>query len=484
MLSSSLPFSTPASSKKAPPRLSSPPAVAAAAPANNNNKQQQQPQQEETIDWTSRLCWVHRVADADQEGSNTDTTSKRRYYLWPAVYFHGWEEATMLCTRDMTDEQKCELALNLYERPFHTSSGSDNDSDVIVARLLGTVELIEISLNTQQLGDDTAGDDLADDSSFCGDFYAWAPYAMMTCSQPEVFSNHIDWYLPFMKAIDEAFAMPRSATTSTTKEGAASAAAVACHKMLQLGQQRLEAYQNKKKKDRSAAEPSTPNETQQANRSEISTVSPASSQETPTHSNKQAEKEATTTRGLFTPSSSKTTAASEKTTTATKSTSKKPKKRSVVTVTPSRSSVRPKRKAAQKTDALTPTSTQTLSAIKFADEEARRFYNFKDLIGLLRDRLGWNYVKSSNPLKTWVYERANTKGQDGGEYLQDFFYEEDEVIDYCRNNNYKEKFGYLFEDDDDEEENEKWQERPQQTKADVKASEVSPSPNKKPRLAQ
>ena len=54
---------------------------------------------------------------------------------------------------------------------------------------------------------------------------------------------------------------------------------------------------------------------------------------------------------------------------------------------------------------------------------------------------GWTYRNASNKLKQWVYERVGTPGEKGGVYGVDFFYEEDEVMEYCRKNNYKELYG-------------------------------------------
>jgi hypothetical protein len=465
------------------------------------------------IDWTSRLCWVHRRA-VDDEGatstststnitSSTTTTSsnKKRSYLWPAVYYHGWEEATYYCTRDMTPQQKVDLALRMYasstaDASASAASGQEEEKDVVVvvARLLGTMELMEIPIPAATNKENNTKDDEDDeDSLFCGDFFGWAPHAMITCSQPQVFQDHMEWYLPFMKAIDEAFAMPRTTTSTTTSTVKSS-----CHKMFQLGQQRLAAYSQEQKnaagtasspssssKEDDAAEsssteeeeePSTPDEQAvvDANTTnEYSTVSPStsSSQDTPTRSNKEK-------RGLrFSPDN----------TTAKKSIKSAPTKKSRNTtkpkpkaVTPSRNSVRPKRKAAQKTDALTPTSPLTKSS---SSEDDENFYSFNNLKLLIVDKLGWTYRKASNTLQTWVYERVDTDGEQRGVFLEDYFYEEDEVIEYCRVNDYKERFGHLWEEEAHDETDGSSDQTAEETSkaARTKQCFISPSPHKRAR---
>jgi hypothetical protein len=61
------------------------------------------------------------------------------------------------------------------------------------------------------------------------------------------------------------------------------------------------------------------------------------------------------------------------------------------------------------------------------------FFNFKTLMPLLQ-RSGWLYVKSPNPLKSYCYVLPDCCAKTGV-WGTDFFYEEDEVVQYVRNTN-------------------------------------------------
>lgn len=76
------------------------------------------------------------------------------------------------------------------------------------------------------------------------------------------------------------------------------------------------------------------------------------------------------------------------------------------------------------------------------------FYEFKPLMAFLISHLNWGYKPSKNKLKEWDYIIGDSeKGQDG-EYMNDFFHEEEEVIDYCIKNNFKEKYAHLLSEAD------------------------------------
>jgi hypothetical protein len=160
------------------------------------------------------------------------------------------------------------------------------------------------------------------------------------------------------------------------------------------------------------------------------------------------------------------------TTTATTST--------VTKVTPCRTSSRSRRKAVHKTDRLTPTSSKP-NHNKFrkrhpdnetANVDDDEFYSFKPLIALLTKEWNWVYRAARDRIHAWVYLRPG-KDEKNGNLLEDFFYEEHQVVDYCKANNYKQLYQQWLHDsrpNDDEEE----------TKDD-ETSCITPSPRKKRR---
>jgi hypothetical protein len=78
-----------------------------------------------------------------------------------------------------------------------------------------------------------------------------------------------------------------------------------------------------------------------------------------------------------------------------------------------------------------------------AKKETDPFYQFRPLMSFLRRDLGWKYGFASKLGHSHKYERPDTLGEKAGTYLEDFFYEEHEVIDYCKKHKYKQKYGHL-----------------------------------------
>jgi hypothetical protein len=77
------------------------------------------------------------------------------------------------------------------------------------------------------------------------------------------------------------------------------------------------------------------------------------------------------------------------------------------------------------------------------EKEIDPFYNFTRLISLLHKKMGWKYRFARKMGHSHVYEKPDTLGEKAGTYLEDFFYEEQEVIDYCKKHKYKQKYGHL-----------------------------------------
>lgn len=74
------------------------------------------------------------------------------------------------------------------------------------------------------------------------------------------------------------------------------------------------------------------------------------------------------------------------------------------------------------------------------DEEKTLFYLFKNLIDKLKG-FGWKYTRaSSNSAETWVYITPSGKSdKEGGVCGKDFFYKEDDLIEYCVKNKFYER---------------------------------------------
>jgi hypothetical protein len=320
----------------------------------------------------------------------------------------------------MSIDQKMDFCLKIYESYGHQSLAA-------VVKLLGleTLELQEI----RKHGEDMEKED------FCGEFWGWFPQVLSSQTKLSDFEHKPDWYLPFMKAIDESISL-RSGKTYD--------------KMFLLGKQQLDTAKSQQHSPEQEMVESPPIEsTETDSRSDGTSLeispeansesSPSSCEETPTHTNKSRSKQSEANRQLFTGEAitNEKNAHSEKVTDAVSKTAAKSNS-SIRSVTPSRFSSRTKRKTQKDADTL-PLSRWQRSTAKPSDD----FYKFSTLISFLTSRLGWKYRSATNQLRTWVYERAGTPGENGGMYLDDYFYEEDEVIEYCVRNNFKEQHGHL-----------------------------------------
>jgi len=79
-------------------------------------------------------------------------------------------------------------------------------------------------------------------------------------------------------------------------------------------------------------------------------------------------------------------------------------------------------------------------------DEKDEFYSFKILIRFLQDHLDWQYKPAKNRLKQWSYINGHSKEGEDGTYLLDYFHEEDEVIEFCKLNKFKTRFGHLADE--------------------------------------
>jgi len=71
-------------------------------------------------------------------------------------------------------------------------------------------------------------------------------------------------------------------------------------------------------------------------------------------------------------------------------------------------------------------------------EEEEEFYNFRNLMKYLTKKCDWKYLPAK--IHAWHYVLpGRPKEQEGGKYLDDFFFEEDEVIQYCKDHGYFER---------------------------------------------
>ncbi len=356
------------------------------------------------IDWKDRLCWIQRK-------------KKNRTYLWPGIYYCDWGEAAQHCSNEMSTEQKIDFCVNIYES--YDSPSSDG-----VVKLLGTSTLEILEINSKD--------------DFCGEFWGWFPHVSTKQTKPSDFEKDCNWYLPFMKAVDQAISLVKKTN---------------CDKMYQYGRQHLEATlvttqensleppQMDCQKKSFASHQTHPQTHIYSPVAAGYVTSPSSSRDTPPRSNKTHPRASTPTRQLFL-TKRKSDGSSSRNFVNSVS---KPRKTNIRRVTPSRSSSRPKRKP--QNDTFTSLSTMTRSSLIYKDEHD--FYVFKNLMPLLTQDLGWKYRKANNTLRTWVYERVDTDGENGGSYLDDFFYEEDEVVEYCRRHDYERRYGHLLVDEED-----------------------------------
>lgn len=97
-------------------------------------------------------------------------------------------------------------------------------------------------------------------------------------------------------------------------------------------------------------------------------------------------------------------------------------------------------------------------------DEKDAFYHFVDLMDTLKKNGGWKYVRPNKNLgysagsvlrNNYAYEIPNARQErDGGEHLIDFFFTEQEVIDYCKGRQYYERryeLGLVGDEEDEDE---------------------------------
>eukprot|EP00533_Pseudo-nitzschia_delicatissima_P014656 CAMPEP_0197275072 /NCGR_PEP_ID=MMETSP1432-20130617/13459_1 /TAXON_ID=44447 /ORGANISM="Pseudo-nitzschia delicatissima, Strain UNC1205" /LENGTH=242 /DNA_ID=CAMNT_0042740941 /DNA_START=132 /DNA_END=856 /DNA_ORIENTATION=- len=114
----------------------------------------------------------------------------------------------------------------------------------------------------------------------------------------------------------------------------------------------------------------------------------------------------------------------------------KRKRSKTATVTPS--SVRPKRSRRSSEDSLSDSPIKKEDQFKFKSEDEEEFYHFPNLIRRLNGKGGWRYKSSKT--RNWHYVLpGHPTEHERGKHLEDFFYEEAEVVLYCMNNKYYEK---------------------------------------------
>lgn len=344
-----------------------------------------------------RLCWVHRKSPVTQKS-----------YLWPARYYAHWAQACQEISPTLSNKDNKTLCLRVYKKFLGTKEST------MVAHLFGKepLEFVEIPQD----------DDTVLFGAFFGGYFAQAMQEQAT--SPSCFAGDDAWYLDFLQAFDQAMKSNDPEADSQTRS------------LYEMGKTCLQEMEENGTTNKIAvaavtATPPAKNTAAETTQPTLkatphhgsSSVSPSSleesiheTDETPTHSNKNTKKMSPLEqRELFAPST---------------------KKRSLPRVTPSRSSGRARRQATLKTDSLMPTPSTTKASMQKFDE----FYHFKNLIDVLQRELGWIYRTASNQLYTYVYER--TEGAEkNGVLLQDFFYEEHQVIDYCVANEYKKKYG-------------------------------------------
>ena len=115
------------------------------------------------------------------------------------------------------------------------------------------------------------------------------------------------------------------------------------------------------------------------------------------------------------------------------------KQREPASISP-RHSQRPKRRpSAPEGQDESQTVSLKKSRREHSSEESDDFYNMAHLWPLLK-RLGWHWEPSRNRLRNYCYVRPGRSQLEGNHHLVDFFYEEEEVVDYCRMNNYRENY--------------------------------------------
>jgi hypothetical protein len=295
------------------------------------------------------------------------------------------------------------------------SRGGDLSTTTVVAKLIlcsGQMEVVELSTGSDAVF-----------GQFFGGYFA---QAIQTASNASFFDQDKEWYSEFKHAVDQAVGLANDEPTPS--------------RLLQDLEHDVPCVATVV--DMTATKPSAAAVTQEAcpvtlsESSRLTTVSPSSSSlaETPKHTNQTGVLLATQ------PSEQRTLFSS-----ASSSSSIQEDHSSAVT-TPYRTSSRPRRSAVRtRAHWSTPTSSKTQASLRDSDDDDD-FYRFKNLIALLTKTLGWRYRSARNRLYVWVYERPETAGEKGGKFLEDYFYEESQVVEYCKAHNFKKQYSHLVED--------------------------------------
>ena len=419
------------------------------------------PSPSSSFDPKDRLCWVHRVS----KGSH-------QHYLWPALYYENWSEACHELSQVLTPDENRKLCLQLYS---HAVDGTLSPTTVVAQILLGTTSSASSEMEFVELP--------ADSDAVFGQFFGgYFAQAMEMASHPSCFDHDKEWQLEFRQAVDQAVRLSKgetlvtaaaSSSSSPVMMPAAAEANVPCEASVAANQEAPQGIAL-------SGRPSPG----------LTTISPSSSSsqhETPTRSNKSSHltimeqeqeqlKEQEQQRTLF-PRTPRTTGSDDD------ASSSAPAATTVALtkVTPYRTSSRSRRKAVRKTDRLMPTSSKSHKSLKRRhdkddnvndhpvkkDDEDDAFYAFRPLITLLTKELKWVYRPARDKIHAWVYLRPG-KDEKTGNLLEDYFYEEHQVVDYCKAKNYKQVWQRLL-DNSQNNINHK----------DDDASCITPSPRKK-----
>jgi hypothetical protein len=375
-----------------------------------------------SLDPKDRLCWVSR-----------ESKTSHQQYLWPALYYVNWAEACHELSQVLTPDENKEMCLQLYSR------GKVSPTTVVAQLLLGEsassssgreIEFVEIH----------AGSD-AVFGQFFGGYFA---QAMQTASNPSCFDLDKEWQLQFRHAVDQAVCLSNGETV-TEREERPSGVMPAADEATTPSEASVA---QEAPKEIPLSDPSP----------RLTTISPSSSQhETPTHSNKSShhtimeqheqeqEPKEQEQRTLF--PRSLNTMDDDSSSSLSPSTTNTATTAALTKVTPCRVSSRSRRKAVHKTDRLTPTCSKPNKSLKrrHDDDDDGEFYAFKPLIALLTKELRWSYRSARDSFHTWVYLRPG-KDEKNGNLLEDYFYEEYQVVEFCKANNYKQKYQHLIDD--------------------------------------
>ncbi|KAL3936875.1 MAG: hypothetical protein SGBAC_007899 [Bacillariaceae sp.] len=96
-----------------------------------------------------------------------------------------------------------------------------------------------------------------------------------------------------------------------------------------------------------------------------------------------------------------------------------------------------------------PRRASNATSAKKKQLSADPFYEFNCLINVLQNNFDWKY-RAGGLESNWLYIRGDSKLGRKGKRGDDFFGEEWEVIEYCLEHKYKEKFQLLTEEEEDE----------------------------------